>query len=156
MQMTNGTSYILENDVQYEIYQVYASSFSNATTPNSLTVLPIILTMSGGSPPTTISLTKGTVTSVISSESSYTLGTGTEILTYNVTGGVRVGAMVYVPSVLPSTDRVFISTGFDLKDVSAANANDVAPTPLSMIQSVLDNANTEINVDDLLDIIKNL
>jgi hypothetical protein len=40
--------------------------------------------------------------------------------------------------------------------VSTASANDVAPTPLSMIQNVLDNANTEINVDDLLDIIKNL
>ena len=156
-QMMNSTSYLLEEGVQYEIYQTYASSYSNSTVAVPLNVGAVYFTVTAG----TINIyTMDSIIVPITSTSSYNLVTGSEYLPYSSEsvppvgeGGVRVAFLVQITADIAAGDDVFISAGVDLKDVTV-----IAPlsVPLDSLEAALQETGAEVSVHDLLDIIKNM
>jgi len=157
-QMMNCTSYLLEEGIQYEIYQTYASCYSNSTSsPVEIIVGPVYFTTTGG----TITVNgMDSIAVPIASISSYNLVTGSVYLPYSSEsvppvgdGGVRVALAVLIPSDLPPGAEVFISAGVDLKDVTVISPGVV---PVDSLEAALQETGTEVSVHDLLDIIKSM
>lgn len=150
--LQNMTTYIIDNYNEYEVYQMYASTFSSdATSSPTITVIPVLLNCVGG---VLTSTPLATTITGLNTNSEFLLTTTPTSAILPTTNGFRIGVVLTLSGSLVAS--VYVSIAIDIRQT-----NILAPasaTSIDPIQTLLTNGvvGDNLDVNDILEIIKNM
>ena len=155
--LQNMTTYVFDNYNEYEIYQMYASTFSADLTTSTLTVIPVLISCTTGGILTSIPL--ATTITGLTTKSEFLLTTTPTSAILPVTNGYRIGVVVglTVSGSPPPLNTIYVSIAVDIRQTNIL-APASATTFIDPIQSLLSNGvvGDNLDVNDILEIIKNM
>lgn len=135
----SSTAYILDNYVNYEIYQLYATVWTSNGGTGSATIRPVIITYT----PSGVEYTDiGFTLSVPNADGFYLNDPTPPVSLGSFTNGALIGLVITVDSIDPSNPIVSISAGVEIREQTAM------PILLTGAGST-----AEVSIEDLLDII---
>jgi hypothetical protein len=151
--LQNMTTYIFDNFNEYEIYQMYASTFSSdATSIPTITVTPVLLNCVGG---VLTSTPLATTITGLNTNSEFLLTTTPTSAILPTTNGFRIGVVLTLSGALVASN-VYVSIAIDIRQTNLLVP--LSATSMDPIQSLLTNGvvGDNLDVNDILEIIKNM
>lgn len=134
-----STSYILDNYVNYEVYQLYATVWTSSGGTGSITIRPVVITYGpGGATYENIDF----VLSVPNDNGFYLNNSTLPVSLGSYTNGALIGLLLNVDVVDPSDPIVSVSVGVDIRQQTSA--------PLLLTGP---GTTAEVSIEDLLAII---
>jgi len=134
-----STAYVLDNYVNYEIYQVYATVWTSSGGTGAATIRPVVITYT---PSGATYDDVGFTLPVPNGDGFYLNNSTLPVSLGSYTNGALIGLLISVDVVDPSDPVVSISAGVDIRQQSAA--------PLLLTSA---GTTAEVSIEDLLDII---
>jgi hypothetical protein len=150
--LQNMTTYVFDNFNEYEIYQMYASTFSSNTASSpTITVTPVLVSCVGG---VLTSTPLATTITGLDTNSEFTLTTTPTSAILPTTNGYRIGVVLTLSGGVSA--NVFVSIAIDIRQTNLLVP--LSATSMDPIQSLLTSGvvGDNLDVNDILEIIKNM